>query len=316
MSGVIKMFASSQLIPIGLIAVAVVVSGCQTTSNEFRNIEAEVQAVAPARTTTVTGLVRNPGEFEFPVHGGLTIQKAIALAGGLIPANYVFRPLDSDGSTLADSYLEQIRELAVTLQRGNVTYVVPAELIDASEVGRIRLSDRDVLAVVSANSLGFRTAAEGIETDAIDREANPLKNVVINGLVTAAGGVRSISEIEQQINQDPDTAKEKADSALFVIGQNDLVDNDRTLPPAFARVSRRVTTTGLPQVIYIPLTVGQRDSPGEIFREMYHLRGGDMLTYLPLGTDPLVTMSEQTEERIARELDRLRRLAEVSVRRR
>jgi hypothetical protein len=73
----------------------------------------------------------------------------------------------------------------------------------------------------------------------------------------------------------------------------------------FARVLRRATVDGQPRIFIFPIKYSAEDDGYDRIRNSYNVIGGDTITYLPAGTDPLVLISELSEDRLRRTLGRL-----------
>lgn len=262
-------------------------TGCQLISTVFHKKKEEIRIVPPDRTVTVTGMVSHSGEFVIPDLGGLTIQKAMALAGG-VRTSAITRV--EEPAMIVKDYSTVLGSLAVTLRRGSITYVIPAPLIDNTEYGHMRLIDRDVIAIVPLEDAGFG------KSPAVTGNSGDVSQVSFQGATILRGQQLSLRELSPRIDG----------KTLFnasIEKRKNVIDDTLGALPTVARVTRRATRDGLPRVLIIPIQQSAGETLPEYVDTIYtnfRARGGDTIAYLPPGTDPLLIISGLAESRIRR----------------
>ena len=281
-------------------------SGCQVATSmltkHFQHCKKPIPDSMPVRTLTVSGEVRNPGILEFPEYGGLTIQKAIAECGGMGPGSIL---LSSAGiaDPAGNGYNDYLSTRVVTLNRANATYIIPAEVVDSTEFGRIRLQEHDVVSVVNIKSLGL-TKADNSEI--VSSDANPLKAITLNGTTR----LEQTEFTNAQLQAIATNFKIGAPLTVFtnVFEENVMKIVDAEQGPAMIRLTRYATLDGLPQIFLIPASEGIATE----LKNQILIRGGDAITYLPPGLDPLLISSSIAEGQTQAAMGRIRQYADQS----
>jgi hypothetical protein len=288
-----------------LLVMLILLPGCQLYEAVLAKHHKQPEIVLPPRTITVTGIVRNTGQYELPEIGGLTIQQAIAQAGGMMPATASLVASPAVPANFSNEYASHWEKLAVTIRRGQITYVLPAQLVESTEYGRIRLIDRDVIAVLPLREAGFDVDAKGEPANRFEANSLGDESITINGATVLANRVSSISDLEALLSPQSLNGRILFNTTLdkSVVGK--VFDRSRTDPAMFARVLRRATVDGQPRIFIFPIKYSAEDDGYDRIRNSYNVIGGDTITYLPAGTDPLVLISELSEDRLRRTLGRL-----------
>ena len=283
-------------------AVLISLSGCSLCQSILARHRKAPEIKVPPRTVTVTGIVKNPGLYELPEVGSLSIQQAVAKAGGMMPDMARLTAGITTSLAVDEDYQRTWSELAVTLRRGQITYVIPALLAESSEYGHIRLIDRDVVAVLPWTEAGLTGLAES-NTDGSDE-------ISVVGASLLSGKVSTVRELKSAVGVGDGVLN---GTTLFNASgdrSGKIFDDGLRAPPRFARVVRRATLDGLPRVYVFPIQYAAGDDKSfNAVRQKYEPIGGDQILYLPAGTDPLVVLSEMGEERLRRTLQVVRRVS-------
>ena len=244
------------------VTVVVLLQGCVAIRNLkecCRKKPAPASIVAPPRTVTVSGIVLNPGTYELPEVAGMTLQKAIAEAGGFMPSGIAYGAVEGFPDAVR-FHEEHISKLALTLQREEITYVIPCPMVNTTELGVIRLRDRDVLTVMTLEAAGFDYGRfpkdSALSKPALEFEdSNPEKTVRFLGATLLNGEEVELNEVKALLGLTKDEVIKGSTLGLFghVSDQNGgkLIDWSRN--PQIARVTRRVSGDGRPRIFYVPL---------------------------------------------------------------
>lgn len=285
------------------------VSGCSHCHSLMTKHRKPQLVALPPETVTVTGVVRNSGIYNLPDVGGYTLQQAIAVAGGMVPDW-------TNGNAIAATALvsNNWSITAVTLRRQDVTYVIPAFLVESSEYGRIRLKDRDVVCVLSLREAGYEVTVADNNT-ATTTPAKLYEGTNSNETLVSFQGVTLLNGREIDVNDLKNVLGTTLDvngKLLFQTSQDTadkIFDFNSANPAAFVRVIRRASSDGLPRVYIFPIVQTSQLNNADTVLGGYRPLGGDTIVYLPAGTDPLVVVSDLSEKRLRRGLEAARRQA-------
>ncbi|MCA9065002.1 MAG: SLBB domain-containing protein [Planctomycetaceae bacterium] len=291
----ISFLASSLL----LLLLLVPMTGCQMCSALLQKRPETPEVVLPPRTITVTGIVRTSGVYELPP-GGYTLQQAVAKAGGMMPDMVQILPGNFGPIDVKADFQRTWGALAVTLQRGQLTYVIPAQLVESTEYGHVVLADGDVVSVLPWAEAGLTNLAQD--------NTNGINDFSVAGTSLLSGKVSSVSELKTALELQTVTGETLFNNTTGKGNKAQLIfDDSRFAPPRFARVLRRATLDGLPRIFIFPIKyANDPDSSFDALRKMYVPISGDQISYLPPGTDPLVVLSELHQERVRRTVSALR----------
>lgn len=256
-----------------LASLMICLSGCQIADRFHSDLRNPVAPGEPQRTFTVTGEVNHPGVFEFPQWRSVSLQKAVAMAGGFGTPALSVAAQKTEGMGTVWSHSEYVNSLAVCIRRGDITYVIPAECVDQTELGGIHLVNDDIMSVVRWRSLLRNTAPQS-------GSGYP---IAANGMVADSVRIANISVDEASA----------ASRKYFELG----TDTPPFLPEArLVRLTRTITDEGFPRVFLLPIVnaadMAEGDKPNWL---SLSLQPGDTLTYLPAGGDPLLLASRVAE---------------------
>jgi len=249
-----------------------------------------------------------------------------------MPQSVAYNPVGQGALPPLEFHQRHISNLCVLIQRDEISYVIPCALVNMTELGNIRLRDRDVVTVVTYQEAGFDGSNDSsVKQAAQDFQANnPLKTVRFLGATKLDGAEISLAQVQNLLSP-VDAADAGAPGpppvpasgepisgsrgGLFGGSTSSFIDWNRN--PQIARVTRRASNDGRPRVFYIPLEgqFGMTTTPTASadplnFTQKIHqgfvLRGGDDIAYLQINQDPLVALSQVAEQHAAAVLRQLR----------